>query len=155
MAVAKAKTDSTIQRRRLAALVVWTCVVWGHSLMAGPESSAESGIFVRLAAPLLQAMGVTDPDTMSFIVRKCGHFSEYAILAVLAVRLAWSLAGQRRQRALVALWVCLVPFANETIQLFVPGRSGMFRDVLIDLSGAAVGALVTWAIGRARAGHQG
>ena len=63
-----------------------------------------------------------------------------------------SRASSSRRRALLAglVLTTLVPCLDETIQLFVPGRSGSPRDVAIDLAGAATGALLTWLFHRAR-----
>jgi VanZ family protein len=50
----------------------------------------------------------------------------------------------------VALTVVAVPSVDETIQLFVDGRSGQVTDVLIDCAGACTGVLLTWLASRVR-----
>lgn len=139
--------SSSVRHRRLwgLALVAWVAFIWGHSLVAGPESSAESGLFVSLVRPLFEAVGVTDTDTMSFVVRKCAHFTEYAILGLIVlknVRLWW--ATLRRRASSLLLAAVAVPFVDESLQLLTPGRTGMLRDVGIDLSGLATGLAVAW-----------
>lgn len=131
-----------------AALLVWVAFVWGHSLVGGVASSAESGRVVALLRPVFEALGVTDADLMTFVVRKCAHFSEYAVLGAIATRF-WTLVASEaepglRRRVLLAggALTALVPCLDETIQLFVPGRCGSARDVLIDLCGAVTGALI-------------
>lgn len=151
-----------LSRRTLAwgaALLLWVGFVWGHSLVGGAASSAESGRVVTLLRPLFEATGVTDLDLMTLAVRKCAHFSEYAVLGGIA-RTFWtrvsrelgSRASSSRRRVFLAglVLTTLVPCLDETIQLFVPGRSGSPRDVAIDLAGAATGALLTWLFHRAR-----
>lgn len=133
-------------RRRgvwLALLVCWVAVIWGHSLVAGPESSRESGVFVTLLRPLFLAVGVADEDLMSFFVRKCAHFTEYAVLGMLVVRnvaLWWNTT--RRRSWVMVPGAAAVPFVDEWIQLSVPGRAGMASDVLLDLAGLCCGLLV-------------
>ena len=39
-----------------------------------------------------------------------------------------------------------VAFVDETIQLFVEGRSGQVSDIWIDIAGAALGIIITLAI---------
>ena len=39
----------------------------------------------------------------------------------------------------VLMMIFMVPFVDETIQLFVAGRSGQISDVWLDMSGAAAG----------------
>lgn len=151
-----------ISRRTLgwgAALLAWVAFVWGHSLVGGVASSAESGRVVALLRPAFEALGVTDVDIMTFVVRKCAHFSEYAVLGGIA-RTFWTRTAAELAPAAPALHrhvllagfllTVLVPCLDEAIQLFVPGRCGSSRDVAIDLAGAATGALITWAVHRAR-----
>ncbi len=133
---------------RVVAVLLWTALVWGNSLMAGPTSSAQSGLVASLLAPLFCALGVVDASAMTFVVRKFAHFTEYAVLAVLCRRaLGASPGGTRRWlRLLPVLYPLLVAMADETIQLSVPGRAGQLRDVLIDFGGAcfALAALALW-----------
>ena len=46
-------------------------------------------------------------------------------------------------------WVVgtLYAASDEIHQLFVPGRSGQLRDVLLDSDGVAAGILLAWAVG--------
>ena len=132
----------------------WVLFIWGHSLVQGPASSLESGRVVALLRPIFEAVGVTDHDLMSLIVRKCAHFSEYAVLGVIARGLFSRLASERGVPAWVGvLAVAAVPVCDECLQLFVPGRTGLPTDVLIDLSGAVTGALLAWAFSRWLAGR--
>jgi VanZ family protein len=88
-----------------------------------------------------------DTKTITLIVRKLAHFSEYAILGYLVGRLRGSLGRQRRvEFALTVAWVLLAPVIDESIQLLVPGRSGSPVDVLIDLSGVVLGSAVALAL---------
>lgn len=118
--------------------------MWSRSLKPGDASLGDSTFVVDLVRPLFGALGVTDGDLMQFIVRKLAHFSEYLVMGVLAFLALPDLRGRdfkgRRGAAVAcALIVVLVPCADECIQLFVPGRSGMVRDVLIDMVGAVCG----------------
>lgn len=134
------------KRRWTIAFVVWLCVVWGHSIMSGDTSSAESFGIVSLLRPLFEACGLTDVETMSFVVRKTAHFSEFAILVALGLRMAVEWLGMCGKAIGVALAICVVaPAIDEAIQLFIPGRAGMFRDVLIDMSGGLTGLACMWA----------
>lgn len=133
------------RRRWRVALVVWLCVIWGHSLLAGPQSSTESGLVVSLLRPVFSAMGVTDPDLMSLIVRKTAHFTEYLILGVIVAN-NWRVREVRGVRAaLLTLVFVAVPLIDELgIQRMTPGRSGNLVDVGIDCAGFAVGTLCAW-----------
>jgi VanZ family protein len=83
-----------------------------------------------------------------FFFRKCAHFTEYAILAMLVWR-AFSAAqgpdaaGARAWRwrpALLALTLVVAyAITDEIHQAFVPSRQASAVDVLIDSAGAAFG----------------
>ncbi len=140
-------SDSARAARRgwCVALVVWLCVIWGHSLLAGPESSAESGLVVGLLRPVFAAVGVTDPDLMSLAVRKTAHFTEYLVLGVIVANNC-RVRQIRGWRACLLTAACVaVPLIDELgIQARVPGRSGNMTDVGIDSAGFTVGTLLAW-----------
>ncbi|HLQ82308.1 MAG TPA: VanZ family protein [Pseudogracilibacillus sp.] len=72
------------------------------------------------------------------LIRKSIHFFVYTILSVLVY-----LAYQGRRAVLFTLSVCLLyAITDEFHQLFIPGRSGEIRDVLIDFSGAVFGIIL-------------
>ena len=141
--------------RWAVALCCWVAFIWGHSLIQGPQSSLESGMVVALVRPVFEALGVTDVNIMTLIVRKGAHFSEYAVLGVLARCLYGALRSERASfmtnyPVTFVIIVGMVPVVDECLQLFVPGRSGQPTDVLIDLAGLATGALLAWLAGRLR-----
>lgn len=137
--------------RWTVAFCCWVLLVWGHSLVQGPQSSLESGMVVALVRPLFEALGVTDVDLMTLIVRKGAHFSEYAVLGVLAWGLFSARLRERGRAPLPAAYlVALVPVCDECLQLLVPGRSGRPTDVLIDLAGLCAGVLLATAVSALR-----
>lgn len=83
-------------------------------------------------------------------VRKAAHMTEYGILAM-SITFAMgvgknSLYQKRRwssKRLVIYSWLFTSAYAatDEFHQLFVPGRSGEGRDVLIDAVGALAGSL--------------
>lgn len=82
-------------------------------------------------------------------VRKSAHFTEYAILALLAARAFASSTHARLRRgwsvATLAL-VAVVALLDEFNQSFNPARTGTLWDSLIDISGgvAALRGLLFW-----------
>lgn len=134
------------------AFACWIAFVWGHSLVQGPDSAAESGRVVELLRPLFEAAGVFDGGLMTFVVRKCAHFSEYAVLGAIGFGLFSRLSAAGLPTWVGVASVSLVPVIDESLQLFVPGREGSPRDVAIDLAGALFGSLLAllWARWRRR-----
>lgn len=145
--VAGMKHSKTATIIWVAVLVLWICFIWGHSLMSGPESAEESGFFVNLFSPVFDLFKVSDPDVRGLIVRKFAHFSEHAVLAILATGAMRRLFAGKRHWWVFALLICVaVPSLDETIQIFTPGRGPALTDVCIDLAGCAAGALLAWLV---------
>ena len=69
-------------------------------------------------------------DILDFLVKKSAHFAEYLILTIL-----WYKALGKRNPTTAVLISLAYAFTDETHQLFVPGRGGNLRDVLIDSIG--------------------
>lgn len=83
-------------------------------------------------------------------LRKGAHFSEYALLAILWVApLGFFL---KKGRIKMACLICIIyACMDELHQVFIPGRDGNLRDVLIDTSGALAGLLLWYLLyGRRR-----
>ena len=99
----------------------------------------ESGALLAVVQRLL-------PHMTDHVLRKCAHFAEYAVLGALTAAALRTSAHFSWPRALLP-----GPFAalcDETIQLFVPGRSGRIADVWLDTAGYLTGALLTLLIFR-------
>ena len=125
-------------------LIVYVCVIYGHSLTPADLSSQESGFVLRVCRGVLAGLGLESAWLTEHMVRKTAHFVEYAGLGVLlAVNFRpWRgpAPGGFWPRVRGALELALaVPLVDETIQLFVEGRSGQISDVWLDLAGALCG----------------
>jgi len=85
-----------------------------------------------------------------FFVRKAAHLTEYAVLAMLALRalrLSLDLSVPRLIGLALAL-VILVAAADELRQSFLATRTGALGDVVIDFTGGALGLAVIIAFHR-------
>lgn len=95
-------------------------------------------------------------EEIHHLIRKCGHLTEYAVLALLFWRALrqpvkndsrpwrWGKAG-----AVLSL-VFLYAASDEFHQRFVPTRTPLVSDVLIDTCGGAAGLFAVWIFGRLR-----
>lgn len=84
-------------------------------------------------------------DYLHFLLRKLGHFTEFFVLGVLSVSTLLQTEVQRK--GIRGIMFCaLIASMDETIQLFVNGRSGQITDVLLDSVGAMVGIGVLIAV---------
>jgi len=86
-------------------------------------------------------------EEMHFYVRKAAHFSEYALLGILAFLNAVQYLKTAGKRFLVTLPFCLLYAASDEFhQLFTDGRYGSPVDVMIDFSGSVTGILLVFII---------
>ncbi len=121
--------------------------------MSFQHSSRIIGPLVRWLFPKLSEQTVGD---IVFAVRKCAHVTEYAILAMLLWRALRKPVKQdsrpwKGSEARFALFLAaLYSASDEFHQTFVPSRQGSVWDVLLDTSGAALGLLFLWLLGRWR-----
>ena len=129
--------------------LLWVAVIFSFSLQPATTSSEVSrGVgewlvetFVPFLSERLEAMPVEQLEFLHTLLRKAGHFSEFFVLGVLAMLSV--LQTKVRYRLLSALSFCaLVAAVDETIQLFVSGRSGQVTDVVLDSVGALCGIVV-------------
>ena len=126
------------------ALVLVTLLIWGNSMRTATQSDQQSTSLLSWLTPWLSAVGI-QPEGFHAILRKLAHLSEYGLLGVLwTIELWLGPHGEKRRGTMERLSICmLTALLDETIQLFVPGRSGEIRDVWIDTAGAWTGILIT------------
>jgi len=126
-------------------LLIWLGVIFVGStdLMSAQHTSRFIVPFLRWLNPDISWAAI---DTIHTVIRKLGHVSEYAILALMLWRaLCRGTALQTKTPILfgAVLLACTV-FAvlDEFQQSFVGSRTSSARDVLLDSAGAFLGALI-------------
>jgi VanZ family protein len=84
---------------------------------------------------------------LDILLEKSGHTLEYAVLAVLLVRaLDPAQTGRWRAFGVAVLIAWLYAISDEIHQMFVPGRSADWLDILFDWMGAMVATLLALAL---------
>lgn len=134
----------------------WLLVLaWLGLILVGSGDVLSAAHTWRFLEPLLHWLWPTlTPDRLwraSAVIRKCGHLTEFALLAVLAWR-AWvlTLPGRTslpglKPAVLAFTFATLCAATDEWWQSFVPSRTGSLGDVLIDATGAGLGLLAVCA----------
>jgi VanZ family protein len=100
-------------------------------------------VYVGDAIHLAFRAGVSDTTQtiIHLIIRKLAHFGAYTVFFLVLIM------GPLRGRPYWALLICLMlATADETHQLFVPGRTGSPYDVAIDFTGAMFGRFLHYGI---------
>ena len=149
--------------------LLWMVLIFMMSGADDDESKAQSGsVCTFLCETFVDGFEDMTPEeqqsieeSLSFPVRKCAHLTEYAVLGALLAATAASytaLQGHESASASRAMKPLVPPFiigvlyaaSDEIHQLFVPGRAGQLRDVLIDSAGILIGMCLYRVLSRRR-----
>jgi VanZ family protein len=118
-------------------------VVWLVFISYASSDSFNADNTSRIIGPLvLWLFPNTSPETMAtihFITRKIAHFTEYAILGLLAARAFWS---SKRWFLISAVLIVVYALIDEYHQSFVPSRTASVFDSLIDMAGGLTALIV-------------
>ena len=133
-------------------LVLWMGFIFSMSSENAEKSSNTSGQTIRVVLSAVpgfeeqpEEVKVNIIEKLQFIVRKSAHFIGYMILGILASGLILYY-GNINKKYLLAFLICVIyAISDEIHQLFVPGRAGQVRDVLIDSAGSLLGIILVMA----------
>jgi VanZ family protein len=105
----------------------------------GEFSASNTNLLIQ---PLLRWLfpHITDERIaiVHLLLRKCGHFTEYGILGLLAARAFITSSRTRLSRSwfvAALLLVCVYALSDEYHQSFVASRTASIYDSLIDMAG--------------------
>ena len=117
--------------------VLWAAAIFFISANPNPyRSIPQGGLVAEELETAAQASGIN----LNGLLSRAMHPTEYALLAVLAMR-GW--AWNRRPNAtdaMLGLGICMLyAFGDEFHQLFIPGRTFQLRDLGFDLAGSIMG----------------
>lgn len=135
-----------------AIVVLWMGLIFYLSHQPATASDQLSGSIVDVVLQTFERLLPfihLDWPGFHHIVRKGAHLIAYLILGIFvlhALRQTKLLTWRRLMSALV-ICVCYA-MSDEIHQLFIPGRSGEVKDVLIDSVGATIGITLYEGLGR-------
>ena len=142
---------------RWGLVIVWMMGIFLLSNQRATASSDLSGVITKWLYGVAERIfpeTAFDFSMLSFIVRKAAHFFAYLILGSLVMN------GFRGKELPANKWlgraviVCvLYAISDEIHQLYVPGRSGEVKDVLLDSVGALIGIGIYFGMSKARREH--
>ena len=127
----------------------WMALIFYLSHQPATQSSSlSSGITQRIIKVIEKIAPNLELDWEAFhhFIRKNAHFFIYLVLGVLVVNSLRAmdypnLTGY--QLVGLAVLICvLYAISDEMHQIFIPGRAGQIKDVMIDSGGAIVGIIL-------------
>ena len=135
-------------------LFLWMGVIFFMSSQPQIESELTSNLVAELIFRICAFLsGGSQMDLSVFLerylqpIRKLAHFSEFLILGMLVFS---NLKEYMKKHLIIyaLLFSSLYAVSDEFHQLFTEGRYCSFRDMLIDVSGALTGILLSHLIAR-------
>ena len=130
----------------IASLILWMIVIFSFSSADANKSTGTSDKVITTMIEIKDK--ITNNETpnnekeiivknSSFYIRKIAHITEYLILGFLIFNLLkqYSVTNIYYAIGLSILYSC----TDEFHQLFISGRSGSIRDILIDSIGILIG----------------
>lgn len=143
-----------IKRSTIAGLlaIIWMCIIFVFSSQPADESSevsvgfsyrivSSAGTFFHLPWDEEEFRRIS--TAIEGYIRKAAHMTEYAILSVLLYLWLENWQLTLVKRSVIAVFLAMLYAASDELhQLFVLGRAGSVRDVMIDSAGAVLGILV-------------
>lgn len=116
-------------------LIIWMIGIFVMSNQPAKISDSQSeGVIKILSALGIDVNGIFG-QLANFVVRKCAHFTEYMILALLAFNVCKLYFDIRKVVLITIVFVFIYASSDEIHQLFVLGREAAVRDVIIDTLG--------------------
>lgn len=118
--------------------IIWMIFIFIMSHTVGTVSSQQSNFIADIITQYLKI----DYSLLTFIIRKTAHMSEYAVLLLL-LYFGITKIYTHKYSLLISLFITFIYACSDEIhQLFIPGRSGQFTDVMIDTSGALIALII-------------
>ncbi|MEY8001962.1 VanZ family protein [Clostridium sp. Mt-5] len=135
-------------------VVLWMVGIFAFSSQKAIVSNRKSEFVIYVFQVLGLNLNNVFGNLANFIVRKVSHFLEYFILAILLFNAVKENLKFKKLAVFLITVVFLYSCSDEIHQLFVPGRTGRIRDVIIDTMGGIIGFLVCYCIHKKKANKE-
>lgn len=125
-------------------------IIFGFSSQDGEKSGSLSRRITEKIATLIPQIQKENEiekenimNTMESIIRKMAHFSIYTVVGLLLMALVSTYNIKEKNRLIISLTTGIIYATSDEIhQSFVPGRSPMITDIVIDTMGVILGILL-------------
>ena len=124
-------------------VILWMALIFNFSHQPRENSNKLS---TNITETIIEAIENITPNkninirSFNHILRKNAHFFIYLVLGILVTNALVHSGINKSKVIILAVIICLsYAISDEIHQLFVPGRGGQVKDVIIDSAGATVG----------------
>ena len=136
------QTDKLLKIHLLLPLI-WMVVIFIFSQQPASVSSGQSSVFVEQLHHIVPSI---DQQLLTFMIRKSAHIFAYFILGILMFNALWKIKFSKLTSgwpAISSITICTLYAASDELhQLFISGRSGEVRDIIIDSIAASIGVVL-------------
>ena len=129
-------------------VIIWMVVIFSFSGDIAEESSSKSEKIVYDVVNVIEKKKSNQEkekivEKIHIPFRKFAHGFEYCILCILLLLALNNSNISNNKIYIIAFIICIIySISDEIHQLFISGRSGEIRDVLIDTAGATIGLMI-------------
>lgn len=136
-------------------LLVWMAFIFYNSAISGVVSNNRSSEIVNTVINgknIIEGNNIQKSKAVSLnykfeelnhFLRKNAHAFEYLVLAILVTTLLNSFGLKGNNSIIYIMFICLLyAVLDEFHQSFVPGRTSLVSDVLIDFIGSMIGIII-------------
>lgn len=120
-------------------IIAWLALLFFNSSENYADSNLRSYYF-------LERFNITNSKLSyenNILIRKLAHFFEYMILSIILIIIFKLFSFRRTTLCTTTLFlIMLIGTIDEFYQSFIPGRSSLVSDVLIDTLGGALGVIL-------------
>lgn len=148
--------NKSIKRIIFGILIIINCaIIFKFSSQNSEKSTQTSGFVVNIVVNIISNINKNAKeenltDNVTFIVRKCAHFSIYTLLGIWLMNFSNTFKNMSTKKKILIciLFGILYASSDEFHQSFVSGRSPEIRDVCIDTCGVLFGNILVILVGR-------
>ncbi|QGU95832.1 VanZ family protein [Clostridium bovifaecis] len=140
---------------RWTLVIIWMAVIFLFSNDPAVVSDEKSGNVIHVLNSLGVDLNSAFGNLANFIVRKAAHFMEYFILYMLIFNALRDEVPLKNGLIISLIATFLYACSDEMHQIFIPGREGRFKDVLIDTSGGVFAGILIMIVNKQKSISKG
>lgn len=131
--------------------IVWMIIIFYMSNQPAQISTQQSNGAINILSSIPIVGNIIDilvlNGTATVIIRKTAHMFLYAVMSILSFISMYDINRNSKKIYIKSIVISfLYACTDEFHQLFIPGRSCEFKDVLIDTTGAIIAICIIYFI---------